>query len=93
MADQLAPFLFGLLLLEAMPFLVEVGVLLDLFTGVFVMGIIIHHISREFASIRRRDVADLLDEIGPRPRAALQLGDAPDERVQLRRDLGAELRE
>src|SRR5262249_25436817 len=33
-------FTFGLLLLEAMPFLVEVGVLLDLFTGVFVMGII-----------------------------------------------------
>ena len=43
-------FLFGLSLLEAMPFLVEIGVLLDLFTGVFVMGIIIHHISREFAS-------------------------------------------
>jgi hydrogenase-4 component E len=43
--------LFGLLLLEAMPFLVEIGVLLDLFTGVFVMGIIIHHISREFASL------------------------------------------
>jgi hydrogenase-4 component E len=44
-------FLFSLLLLEAVPFLVEVGVLLDLLTGVFVMGIIIHHISREFASI------------------------------------------
>ena len=44
-------FLFGLLLLEAMPLMVEVGVLLDLFTGVFVMGIIIHHISREFASM------------------------------------------
>src|SRR5207244_4529117 len=44
-------FLFGLLLLEAMPFLVEMGVLLDLFTAVFVMGIIIHHISRELASI------------------------------------------
>src|SRR5436305_4640765 len=43
-------FLFGLLLLEAMPVLVEAGVLLDLFTGVFVMGIIIHHINREFAS-------------------------------------------
>lgn len=43
-------FLFGLLLLEAMPFLVEVGVLLDLFTGVFVMGIIIFHLNREFAS-------------------------------------------
>jgi hydrogenase-4 component E len=44
-------FLFGLLLLEAMPFLVEVGVLLDLFTGVFVMGITIFHINREFSSI------------------------------------------
>lgn len=44
-------FLFGLLLLEAMPFLVEVGVLLDLFVAIFVMGIIINHISREFASV------------------------------------------
>jgi hydrogenase-4 component E len=44
-------FLFGLLLLEAMPFLVEVGVLLDLFVGVLVMGIIINHINREFASV------------------------------------------
>jgi hydrogenase-4 component E len=44
-------FLFGLLLLEAMPFLVEVGVLLDVFTGVFVMGIIVHHINIEFDSI------------------------------------------
>lgn len=52
-------FLFGLLLLEAMPFLVEVGVLLDLFTGVFVMGIIIHHISREFASISTEHLAEL----------------------------------
>ena len=43
-------FLFGLLLLEAMPMMVEVGVLLDLFTGVFVMVIIIHHINREFSS-------------------------------------------
>jgi hydrogenase-4 component E len=52
-------FLFGLLLLEAMPFLVEVGVLLDLFTGVFVMGIIIHHISREFASISTERLSEL----------------------------------
>jgi hydrogenase-4 component E len=54
-------FLFGLLLLEAMPFLVEVGVLLDLFTGVFVMGIIIHHISREFASISTEHLSELKD--------------------------------
>jgi hydrogenase-4 component E len=52
-------FLFGLLLLEAMPFLVEVGVLLDLFTGVFVMGIIIHHVSREFASISTEHLSEL----------------------------------
>ena len=43
-------FIFGLLLVEAMPFLVEVGVLLDLFVGIFVLSIIIHHINREFAS-------------------------------------------
>jgi hydrogenase-4 component E len=52
-------FLFGLLLLEAMPFLVEVGVLLDLFTGVFVMGIIIFHINREFASISTEHLTEL----------------------------------
>jgi hypothetical protein len=44
-------FVFGTLLLEAMPLLVEAGVLLDLFTGVFIMGIIIHHINREFTSV------------------------------------------
>jgi hydrogenase-4 component E len=54
-------FIFGLLLLEAVPFLVEVGVLLDLFTAVFVMGIIIHHISREFASISTEYLSELKD--------------------------------
>lgn len=43
-------FIFGLLLIQAMPILVEVGVLLDLFVGVFVMGIILHHVSRQFPS-------------------------------------------
>jgi hydrogenase-4 component E len=52
-------FLFGLLLLEAMPFLVEVGVLLDLFTGIFVMGIIIYHINREFSSISTEHLTEL----------------------------------
>jgi hydrogenase-4 component E len=54
-------FLFGLLLLEAMPFLVEVGALLDLFTAVFVMGIIIHQISREFASMSTEHLTELKD--------------------------------
>ncbi len=52
-------FLFGLLLLEAMPLLVELGVLLDLFTGVFVMGIIIYQINREFASTSSEHLAEL----------------------------------
>jgi hydrogenase-4 component E len=43
-------FIFGLLLIEAIPMLVEAGVLLDVFVGVFVMGIIIHHVSRAFPS-------------------------------------------
>jgi hydrogenase-4 component E len=52
-------FIFGLLLLDAMPFLVEIGVLLDLFTGIFVMAIIIHHISREFSSIGTEHLTEL----------------------------------
>ena len=44
-------FIMGLGLLDAMPFLVEVGVLLDLLVAVFVIGIIINHISREFSSL------------------------------------------
>lgn len=49
-------FLMGLTLHEAMPSLVEVGVLLDLLVAVFVIGIVINHINREFASL---DVARL----------------------------------
>jgi hydrogenase-4 component E len=44
-------FIMGLTLVNVLPFLVEAGVLLDLFVGIFVMGIMIHHISREFASL------------------------------------------
>ncbi|MCC6487493.1 MAG: hydrogenase [Candidatus Hydrogenedentes bacterium] len=44
-------FVFGLLLIEAMPFFVEMGVLLDVFVGVFIMGIIINRIQRTFSSL------------------------------------------
>jgi len=44
-------FVFGLLLAEAMPLMVEAGALLDLLVGVFVMGIVINHISREFSTL------------------------------------------
>jgi hydrogenase-4 component E len=54
-------FIFGILLLEAMPFMVEIGVLLDLFVGIFVMGIVINHIRREFSSLDTELLADLRD--------------------------------
>lgn len=54
-------YIFGMLLLQATPFLVEVGVLLDLFVAIFVMGIIINHISREFTSISTDRLTSLKD--------------------------------
>jgi hydrogenase-4 component E len=44
-------YLFGLTQAQRVPFLVEVGVLLDVFVGVFIMGIVVFHINREFDSI------------------------------------------
>ena len=41
-------FLFALLLLKKTPLLVEMGILLDIFVGALVMGIVINHISEEF---------------------------------------------
>ena len=52
-------YVFGMLLLEAMPFLVELGVLLDLFVGTFIICIIIHHINNEFESLDTRRLASL----------------------------------
>jgi hydrogenase-4 component E len=49
-------FVMGLSLHDAVPFLVEIGVLLDLLVAIFVIGIVIYHINREFASL---DVARL----------------------------------
>ncbi len=52
-------FIFGMLLVEAMPFLVEIGVLLDLFVGVFVISIIINHINAAFSSLDTRKLSSL----------------------------------
>jgi len=54
-------YVFGVLLLEATTFLVEVGVLLDLFVAIFVMGIMVNHISREFTSISTDRLSTLRD--------------------------------
>jgi len=42
-------YIFGLLLYQSM--IVEVGILLDLVVGIFVMGIVLNHIQREFSSL------------------------------------------
>ena len=44
-------FVFGVITVANTPLLVELGVLLDAFVGVFVMGIAIFHINREFGSM------------------------------------------
>ena len=44
-------FVFGVITVVGTPLLVELGVLLDAFVGVFVMGIAIYHINREFGLI------------------------------------------
>jgi len=50
---------FGVGLVAGTPFLVELGVLLDAFVAVFVMGIAVYHINREFDHIE----ADRLDRL------------------------------
>ena len=52
-------FIFGMLLVEAMPLMVEMGVLLDLFVGIFVITIIVNHINEAFASMDTRKLSSL----------------------------------
>jgi hydrogenase-4 component E len=52
---------FGLAFAIQEPLLVEMGVLLDVFVAVFVMGIAIHHISREFDHIDTDRLSALKD--------------------------------
>ena len=52
-------FIFSMLLIEAMPLIVELGVLLDLFVGIFVICIIINHINQAFSSMDTRQLVSL----------------------------------
>ncbi len=52
-------YLFGLLLIQAMPLMVEAGVLLDLTVGVFILGIIVDRIQRAFDSLDTRKLTAL----------------------------------
>jgi len=55
-------FIFSLLLIEAIPVVVEMGMLLDLFVGIFVISIITNHINRAFSSLDTRNLATLKEE-------------------------------
>lgn len=52
-------YLFGMLLIEAMPVVVEAGILLDLTVAVFVIGIIVDRIQREFDTLDTRKLTVL----------------------------------
>lgn len=54
-------YLFGVTQTESVPFLLEIGVLLDVFVGVFIMGIVVFHINREFESLDATRLTELAD--------------------------------
>ena len=54
-------YVVGLSQTERVPFLVELGVLLDVFTGVFIMGIVVFHINRAFDSLDSARLTELKD--------------------------------
>ena len=54
-------FLFGVSLVQEMPLLVEMGILLDVFVAVFVMGIVIFRINREFDHMDTANLTMLKD--------------------------------
>jgi hydrogenase-4 component E len=54
-------YLFGLTQADSVPFLLELGVLLDVFVGVFIMGIVVFHINREFDSLDATRLTDFTD--------------------------------
>ena len=54
-------FTFGMGFVREAPVIVEMGILLDIFVAVFVMGITIFHISREFDQIDTEQLTSLKD--------------------------------
>lgn len=54
-------YLFGLALVRETPVIVELGILLDVFVGVFVMGIVLFHISQAFEHLDTSELSQLRD--------------------------------
>jgi hydrogenase-4 component E len=54
-------YVFGLTLAGDIPLLVELGVLLDVFVGVFIMGLVVFQINRELETQDSRHLTELRD--------------------------------
>jgi hydrogenase-4 component E len=54
-------YIFGLILSGRVPLLVEMGVLLDLVVGVFIMGLVVFHMNRELESLDSARLSELRD--------------------------------
>ena len=54
-------YVFGLTLAGVIPLLVELGVLLDVFVGVFIMGLVVFQINRELETQDSRRLTELRD--------------------------------
>lgn len=52
-------YIFSLLLLIAIPLVVEMGMLLDLFVSIFIISIITNHINKAFSSLDTRQLSSL----------------------------------
>ncbi len=52
-------YIFSLLLIEAIPLVVEMGILLDLFVSIFIVSIIANHINQAFSSLDTRNLSSL----------------------------------
>jgi hydrogenase-4 component E len=54
-------YLFGLTLADRLPLLVEMGVLLDVFVGALIMGLVVFQIQRELETQDSRELSQLTD--------------------------------
>ncbi len=61
---------FGVFFAQSESMLIEIGILLDVFVGVFIMGIMVFHISREFDNIEAGQLSTLRDWIRSRKELA-----------------------
>jgi hydrogenase-4 component E len=57
---------FGVFFAQSESMLIEIGILLDVFVGVFIMGVMVFHISREFDNIEAGQLSTLRDWIQSR---------------------------